>query len=58
MTKPSDYCTRCKKQPVEVIDDWVSQYCDACNDRLAEKYREQQEYLYYHTDIFKGQKDG
>lgn len=50
MAKPNDFCARCKKQPVEIIGDWISQYCPACNDRLAERYREQQEFIYWHTD--------
>ena len=29
-------------------------YCAGCLDRQAERYREDQEWLYYHTDIFQG----
>lgn len=50
MSRPHDICQRCHKQEVEVIEDWVSQYCPYCNDHLAEKYREQQEFAYYHQD--------
>lgn len=45
-------CERCKKRNVEVSEGedgpWTSGYCSHCNDKLAENYREQQEFAYYH----------
>lgn len=52
MVEPSedDYCVRCRKRPVEIIDGWKSVQCGPCNVREAERNREWQEWLYYHTD--------
>lgn len=41
-------CPRCKKREKENIDGEWQWYCGACNDREAERYREQQEFAYYH----------
>lgn len=46
--RPGDLCARCKKQEVEVIDDWVSTLCPYCADREYEAYQERREFEYYH----------
>ena len=43
-------CRRCKRRYVEIIDGWCSLYCDFCNDKLAEAYREQKEWEHFHND--------
>lgn len=48
MPRPGDICTRCKREEVEVIDDWVSTQCPHCNDRDIERSRERTEWEYYH----------
>lgn len=41
-------CPKCKKRERENIDgDWMW-YCGPCNDRDYERYRERQEWDYYH----------
>lgn len=45
---PSWLCPRCKKRERECIDGETQWYCIDCNDRDAERYREQQEWNYYH----------
>lgn len=41
-------CFRCKKREVEMIDGEHVGLCCYCADREAERYREQQEWAYYH----------
>lgn len=53
MPKPDDICCRCKKRPVEVIDDFVSSQCGYCNDRDVERTRERDEWNYYHPPLDK-----
>lgn len=48
MKKPGDLCNKCNKREVETIDDWVSDFCGYCNDRLIENYNERKEFDYYH----------
>lgn len=43
-------CPRCKKNECERIDDEYEMYCEVCNDILAEKYKEQKEFEYYHSN--------
>ena len=43
-------CPRCKRQDREVIDGKTQFYCSDCNDRLAESYREQQEFVHFHNE--------
>jgi len=43
-------CPRCKKRDREVIDGETQMYCDVCNDRLADSYREQKEFAHYHSE--------
>lgn len=50
MGKPGDLCRTCGKYPVETIEDWVSDYCGYCNDRLIEKSKEDAEWRYYHSE--------
>ena len=38
------------RREVEVIDDWVSMLCPSCADRDAEKYRERQDWDYWHGE--------
>ena len=47
--RPGDLCYKCQKEPNEVIDGWTSGMCGRCNDRDAERYRERQEWDYYHN---------
>ena len=49
-------CKRCGKAEAEVIRnddddayDYFSDYCPACNDRLAETYREQKDWEHWHS---------
>lgn len=48
MIRPGDSCRRCGKRDVEVIDDWVSDCCDYCNDRRIEHANARREWEYYH----------
>lgn len=41
-------CARCKTEPVEVIDEWVSHLCCYCNDREIERSNRQREWDHYH----------
>lgn len=41
-------CKRCKKDTVEVIEDWVSTLCPHCADVEADKERDRQEWNHYH----------
>jgi len=43
-------CSRCGIRDKEVIDGETQFYCDVCNDRLAEGYRERQEFNHYHSE--------
>ena len=45
-------CPRCKVRPREIghFTGEMEMYCDVCNDRLAEGYREQQEFAHYHNE--------
>jgi hypothetical protein len=47
-------CCRCKRSPVEVIDDWESTQCPACNDRDIERNREREEWNHFHPDFLAG----
>lgn len=47
---PDDLCWRCKKRPVEVIDDFVSTQCGSCNDREYERHQERREFEYFHPE--------
>jgi hypothetical protein len=44
-------CKKCGKNEVEQIDDWVSNYCGHCNDRLIEQANEDREWRYYHPPL-------
>lgn len=44
-------CARCKKRPVEQIDDWTSLQCIGCNDRDVENYQDRREFEYYHPPL-------
>jgi hypothetical protein len=41
-------CRRCKREEVEVIDDWESVQCRRCNDRDIERTSRRQEWDHYH----------
>lgn len=41
-------CARCGKEPVEVIEDWVSTLCISCADREIEREALRREWDYYH----------
>lgn len=45
-------CKRCKVREREIssYDGAMEMYCEVCNDRLAENYREQQEFAHYHNE--------
>lgn len=43
-----DLCVRCKRNPVETIDDWVSIQCSACNDRDIERNNKRKEWEHFH----------
>lgn len=41
-------CCKCKRREVEVIDDWISNYCDYCNDGFIDQSNKRQEWDHYH----------
>lgn len=51
-TRHDKQCKCCGKWEVETFNDDGpdSTHCPSCNDRMAERYREQQEWNYYHKD--------
>lgn len=51
-SKPYLLCPRCKKRECEVscLDGIAERYCYACNDQLAESYREAQEFQHFHSE--------
>lgn len=45
-------CPKCKKREREIstLDGCMEMYCDVCNDKLAEIYRQNKEFEYYHSE--------
>ncbi len=41
-------CKRCRQYPVEEDDEWQSDFCHYCNDRLIEQAQKRKEWDYYH----------
>lgn len=41
-------CAKCKVNPVEQIDEWVSNYCSFCNDRMIERSNKRREWDHFH----------
>ncbi len=50
MTREYKICSRCKQRECENIDGEYQWYCASCNDKLAEGYREMNEWQEYHND--------
>ena len=44
-------CPKCKKREREIaFDGEMEMYCEVCNDRLADSYRQMKEFREYHND--------